>query len=1005
MKTSGLASMKSLIFTTLAAVVAEAQLTSTVVNPSASAASTPASFRPLYTPPASVDEGQPLLANVVDPEAVNAQSVCPGYRAGQVTRTSSGLSAILTLAGTACNIYGTDVESLNLTVEYQSADRLHVGIVPTFVDSSIYTHFILGEDRIRNPGLDDEATTAALDNDLSFVWSNEPTFSFSIIRQSTGDALFTTQGTKLIIENQFIEFVTELPEHYNLYGLGEVIHGLRLGNNLTRTIYATDAGDPIDGNIYGSHPFYLETRYYRIDPQTGEMTLVTGDATTDTADRYISRSHGVYLRNAHGQEILLNERNVTWRTIGGSIDLYFYAGPSQPEVTKSYLRSSGGFPAMQQYFTLGFHQCRWGYANWSQTEEIVNTFERFGIPLESIWLDIDYMNQYRDFDNDLNTFPYDEGQQFLRRLHDSGRHFIPIVDAAIYAPNPENASDAAYSKSSYGTYTRGNDQGVFLQNPDGSQYLGIVWPGITVFPDWSAEAATPWWINELQTWYDLVPYDGMWIDMSEVSSFCVGSCGTGNLTMNPIHPPFVLPGQPTNEVYDYPEGFNVTNATEASSAAALSSSQAAATASAASSTMPDYRRTTPTPGIRDINYPPYVMNHLNLDLAVHAVSPNATHADGTVEYDFHNLYGHNILNATYQALLNVFPGKRPFIIGRSTFVGSGIWAGHWGGDNFSQWRYMFFSIPQALTFSLFGIPMFGADTCGFNGNSAEELCNRWMQLSAFFPFYRNHNVLSAIPQEPYVWASVIDASKRAMNIRYQLLPYMYTLFHQAHNTGSTVMRALAWEFPNEPILAAADRQFLLGPSILVTPVLTPQATTVDGVFPGVAEGTVWYDWYTQRAVNATAGKNNTIDAPLGHIPVYVRGGSVLPLQGPALTTRDARRNPWSLLVALGRRGEASGMLYIDDGESLVPEATLEVKFTAQQRHLYANARGLFVDSNPLANVTVMGISSPVSEVLLNGQALASGWTYDDNSQLLSISNLRDVTSQGAWTSDWTLSWA
>ena len=145
-------------------------------------------------------------------------------------------------------------------------------------------------------------------------------------------------------------------------------------------------------------------------------------------------------------------------------------------------------------------------------------------------------------------------------------------------------------------------------------------------------------------------------------------------------------------------------------------------------TTPSYLRTTPTPGVRDLNHPPYVINNVQGDLAVHAVSPNATHADGTVEYDVHNLFGHQILNATYQALLNIFPTKRPFIIGRSTFAGSGKYAGHWGGDNTSLWAYMFFSIPQALSFSIFGIPMFGVDTCGFAGNTDEELCNRWMQL-------------------------------------------------------------------------------------------------------------------------------------------------------------------------------------------------------------------------------------------------------------------------------------
>lgn len=91
-----------------------------------------------------------------------------------------------------------------------------------------------------------------------------------------------------------------------------------------------------------------------------------------------------------------------------------------------------------------------------------------------------------------------------------------------------------------------------------------------------------------------------------------------------------------------------------------------------------------------------------------------------------------------------------------------------------------------------------------------------MQLSAFFPFYRNHNVLAAIPQEAYVWASVAEATKAAMAIRYSLLPYMYTLFYQAHTTGSTVMRALSWEFTTDPTLAAVDNQFLLGPSLMVS---------------------------------------------------------------------------------------------------------------------------------------------------------------------------------------------
>jgi alpha-glucosidase len=654
---------------------------------------------------------------------------------------------------------------------------------------------------------------------------------------------------------------------------------------------------------------------------------------------------------------------------------------------------------MQQYWAFGYHQCRWGYQNWSVVQEVVDNFQKFDIPLETIWTDIDYMNEYRDFTTDPNTFPVPEGQKFLSGIHANNQHYIPIVDSAIYIPNPENASDA------YPPYNNGNDSGVFLQNPDGSQYIGSVWPGYTVFPDWHASAAVPWWVSELSNWHKDIPFDGIWIDMSEVSSFCVGSCGTGNLTLNPVHPPFQLPGEPGNIDYQYPEGFNITNATEAASASSASSSQAAASTST-SSTTSTYYRSTPTPGVRNVNHPPYAINNINGDLAVHAVSPNATHIDGVQEYDVHNLFGHQILNATYQALLAVFPSRRPLVIGRSTFVSSGRWAGHWGGDNVSKWTDMYFSIPQALAFAIFGIPMFGPDTCGFASNSDEELCSRWMQLSAFFPFYRNHNTLGANPQEPYRWAAVADAARRAMRIRYALLPYLYTLFYNAHTQADTVLRALAWEFPAEPALAGADRQFLLGPALLVTPVLNQGAVSVDGVFPGIGSGTRWFDWYSgQEVMGVAAGANVSIPAPLGHIPLHVRGGYVLPMQEPGYTTTDSRKGAWAVTVALDGKGSAKGSLYLDDGFSLEPNATTIVTFSAGNGALTADVDGNYTDTNPLANVTVWGLSQQPQSVKLNGQDLSTdSIAWNSTSLALSVTGLNDLTKAGAWNGNWTLAW-
>lgn len=255
-----------------------------------------------------------------------------------------------------------------------------------------------------------------------------------------------------------------------------------------------------------------------------------------------------------------------------------------------------------------------------------------------------------------------------------------------------------------------------------------------------------------------------------------------------------------------------------------------------------------------------------------------------------------------------------------------------------------------------------------------------------------------------VWASVAEASKTAMTIRYSLLPYMYTLFYQAHTTGSTVMRALAWEFPNDPTLAAADRQFLLGSSLMITPVLEPNSSTVNGVFPGVAAGEIWYDWYNQSAVSVAAHANVTIDAPLGHIPVYIRGGSVLPQQEALYTTTESRNSSWSLIAALDAQGAATGSLYVDDGFSVEPNATLSVDFTVSSGSLYASAYGMYKDTNALGNVTVLGVQSAPTRVALNNQTVTSGVSYNSTTKVLKVLGLQNSTSSGAWSSDWVLSW-
>ncbi|KAF3049897.1 hypothetical protein E8E11_005491 [Didymella keratinophila] len=926
----------------------------------------------------------PSLTPTVYDESAPDPQACPGYKASNVAENDHGFTADLTIAGVNCQAFGNDIADLTLEVSYQAKARLNVRIYPKNIAPANITQYILPADLVEQPDWDGK--TNANCSDLAFTWSNDPTFQFKVSRVSTGEELFSTYGHVIVFEDQFLELVTNMVDDYNVYGLAENIHDFRLGTNYTQTFYAVDAGNTIDGNVYGVIPFYQETRYGQ-----------NGSATT---------AHGMYARNAHGQEWLLRENTIAYRTLGGSFDLYFLSG-QKDDGSSSALTTISQF---QMYWTFGFHQARWGYENISVDQSVVDGYREANIPLECLWNDLDIYDLYRDFTNNDVTYPLPEFTNFIESLHANGQHYVPIIDSNIYVSNPNNASDA------YAPFERGASLQTYIRDPTtGDFYYGDNWPGFSVWADWLLSSSQSWWANEIIQWHKGTPFDGIWIDLSEASSFCAGSCGNGRLTENPVHPPFLLPGDPLTFDYNYPEGFNITNATEAASAAAASASQASALSASPilpAATTTTQGRTEPTPGVRNLNFPPYVINNVQAGHALgkSSIAPNATHNDqyNTTEYEMHNLFGYQISNATYHALVELFPGRRPFTVGRSIFAGSGKTTSHWGGDNTSTWGSMFLSISQAFTMMMSGIPMFGADTCGFARNTDFQLCSRWMELSAFFPFYRNHNVKATISQEAYRWSSVAESSRRAMAVRYSLLGYMYTLFYHAHTKGETVMRALAWEFPNDESLRGTFSQFMLGPSILVTPVLVPNVETVQGVFPGIGQGERWYDWYTLAEVDAQPGENVTMQAPLEHINVHVRGGSVLVLQEPQLTTIATRQTPYSLLVTLGSDDTATGNLYLDDGESLQPNSTRLVQFSYSNNCLSFTSDGDFHSAPALGNITIAGLHEQPQHA-----SLKSGGKDCDYSELstsfdggvLKISGLDKYTSAGAFEHDFELNFS
>lgn len=388
----------------------------------------------------------------------------------------------------------------------------------------------------------------------------------------------------------------------------------------------------------------------------------------------------------------------------------------------------------------------------------------------------------------------------------------------------------------------------------------------------------------------------------------------------------------------------------------------------------------------NLDYPKYVPNIIEGVLATKTLCMNAKHYLGN-HYDLHNTYGIGQAVATNYALTKI-RGKRPFIISRSSWVGQGHYSGHWTGDIYSSWHDLRMTIPAILSLNFYQIPMVGADICGFNGNATIALCNRWMQLGAFYPFSRNHNSDDTIEQDPVAMGNlVVNSSKRALRIRYWLLPYLYTLFFRAHKFGETVARPLFFEFPNDSATYDIDAQFLWGDSLMIVPVLEENKNTVRAYLP---HG-LWYDLYTRKATFGLA-EYYTLNAPVDIIPLMIRGGSILPAQRPATTTTESRKNDLELLIALDHVNKAKGELYWDDGDSLDSYEKgqfvwllFEVKNDTLSS-LKVEKKSEFEEKIVLNRVEIWGIGKNVTQVYLNGRKIP--FEYDNEGNYLDAANLQ-----------------
>ncbi|XP_028409802.1 neutral alpha-glucosidase AB-like isoform X2 [Dendronephthya gigantea] len=293
---------------------------------------------------------------------------------------------------------------------------------------------------------------------------------------------------------------------------------------------------------------------------------------------------------------------------------------------------------------------------------------------------------------------------------------------------------------------------------------------------------------------------------------------------------------------------------------------------------------------------------------------DAVHYGGWENRDVHNLYGFYNQMSTYNGLKRRSSDKeRPFVLSRAFFAGTQRYGAIWTGDNIAEWSHLKMSLPMMLTLGVTGMQFSGADVGGFFQNPDGELLVRWYQTGAYLPFFRAHAHLDTKRREPWLFEDKYkNLMREAIRHRYALLPFWYTLFHEASQSGSPVVAPLWVEYPEDKTTFTMEDQYLLGRDLLIKPVTTQGQATLDVYLPDKDQ--LWYDLPGNKF--HLGGQTIHVATPLNMIPVFQRGGSIIPRKErirrcSSLMTDD----PYTLAVALNKKGEAEGKLYMDDGIS------------------------------------------------------------------------------------------
>ncbi len=347
----------------------------------------------------------------------------------------------------------------------------------------------------------------------------------------------------------------------------------------------------------------------------------------------------------------------------------------------------------------------------------------------------------------------------------------------------------------------------------------------------------------------------------------------------------------------------------------------------------------------------------------------------------HNIYGMQMVRSTYEGLKKLQKNKRPFTITRAGYSGVQRFATVWTGDNVASWEHLKIGIVQCQRLSVSGVSFCGTDIGGFSGEPDGELFTRWIQMGVFSPFMRAHSAGDTAEREPWSFGQEYeDINRKFIELRYRLLPYIYSAFWEHYKHNFPILRPLVMHEQENILTHTIQDIFTFGDKILVAPVSDPGARSKNVYLPSGK----WYDYWTHDSYSG--GQEHEVSAAIDSMPIFVKAGSVIP-ESPLMQYVGEYEVDELIFQIYYSDYEVNSFYYEDHDDTFAFEQNiyLEKKYVVNgdKRSMTINQtiEGLFTPRYETYDLKIIGLPFAPSKVLIDGREFTDNLELDDLKRL------------------------